>query len=90
MTDPTPLSPAAQAVMVAVTQRLYCLNPQDVPAAADELACVIATGLCAAVDRVVPSDPCGNSCCIAEQEQIRADILAIAAELDPTTETTND
>ena len=41
----------------------------------------IAAVLRAAVDQVVPADPCGNDCCITQCEQIRADFLAIAAEL---------
>lgn len=82
MTDPTPLSPAAQAVLDATGMQG---TPQEIVARG-----IAAAALRAAVDRVVPSDPCGNSCCIAEWEQIRADFRAIAAELDPTTETTND
>jgi hypothetical protein len=66
----TDLSPQAQAVLDTV--REIC------PAPADEIA---AAALRAAADQVVPGWPCGNDCCITTCEQIRADFLAIAAEL---------
>ena len=36
----------------------------------------------ALVDQVVPPDPCGDDCCITQCEQIRAELLAIAVELE--------
>ncbi len=73
------LSPAAQAVL------------DEYSAAADftfdpsidffGVKAGLAAALRAAVDQVVPSDPCGNDCCITQCEQIRARFLAIAAEL---------
>jgi hypothetical protein len=66
-----PLSPAAQAVYNAVLE--IC------PAPADEIA---AAALRAAADQVVPPDPCGDDCCIDLCVGIRAELLAIAAELE--------
>ena len=72
----TDLSPAAQAVLTAATQRLYCLDPEDVPTSASEHGCAIAAALRAAADQVAPSDGSRRT------KEIRADILAIAAELE--------
>jgi hypothetical protein len=36
----------------------------------------------ALADQAVPPDPCGNDCCITQSEQIRAELLAIADELE--------
>ena len=41
----------------------------------------LAAALEAAADQVVPEEPCGDDCCITQCEQIRAELLAIAAEL---------
>jgi len=43
--------------------------------------CGVAAALEAVTDQVVPADPCGNDCCITQCEQIRSELLAIAAEL---------
>ena len=53
----TNLSPAAQAVLTAATQKLYCLDPEDVPMSASEYGSVIAAALRAAADQVVPKKP---------------------------------
>jgi hypothetical protein len=42
----------------------------------------LAAALLAAADQVVPENPCGDDCCITQCEQIRAELLAIAAELE--------
>jgi hypothetical protein len=63
------LSPAAQAVLDA-----FWKQPGDRSA--------LAASLIAAVDQVVPAWPCGNDCCVTTCEQIRADFLAIVAELN--------
>ncbi len=68
-----PLSPAAQAVLDAAVQ--YEINPECY---SREIA---AAALRAVADQVVPPDPCGDDCCITQSEQIRAELLAIAAEL---------
>ena len=44
------LSPAAQAVLTAATQKLYCLDPEDVPMIASEYGSAIAAALRAAAD----------------------------------------
>jgi hypothetical protein len=67
----TDLSPAAQAVLDGF---------RAVPTLMDGPS--IAGALRAAADQVVPPDPCGNDCCITQCEEIRADFLAIAAELE--------
>ena len=46
----TDLSPAAQAVLTAATQKLYCLDPEDVPISASEYGSVIAAALRVAAD----------------------------------------
>ena len=69
------LSPAAFAVVHA----FVCANARktDPSSNAD-----IAAALRAAADQVVPPDPCGDDCCIDLSIRIRADLLAIAAELE--------
>ena len=64
------LSPAAQAVLTAATQKLYCLDPEDVPMSASEYGSVIAAALCALAMRINGAD------------DIRQDVLDIAAELE--------
>jgi hypothetical protein len=66
----TNLSPAAQAVLTAATQKLYCLDPEDVPLSASEYGGVIAAALCALAARINGADA------------IRQDILDIADELE--------
>ena len=70
----TPLTPAAQAVLDAVIE--IC------PAPADEIA---AAALRAAADQVAPSDamePRNHIPMAIECQRIRAELLAIAAELE--------
>lgn len=73
----TELSPAARAIVEAFDERYELCGPFD---GNWQEAC-LAAALCAAADQVVPPNPCGNDCCITQCEQIRADLLAIAAEL---------
>ena len=74
----TQLSPAAQAVLDAV--REIC------PAPADEIA---AAALRAVTDQVVPPPRLPyDSCCDVHAAAIRAEILAIAAELEGSIEPT--
>ena len=67
----TELSPAAQAVLDAA------INVAESP----DAEAIAAAALQAAADQVVPEDPCGDDCCITQCEQIRSELLAIAAEL---------
>jgi hypothetical protein len=48
----TNLSPAAQAVLTAATQKIYCLDPEDVPMSASEYGSVIAAALRAAAEKI--------------------------------------
>ena len=48
MTDPTPLSPQARAVLEAVTWKRYDVPPEGLPAFAEEMAPLLATALRAA------------------------------------------
>ena len=50
----TELSPAANAVLTAVTLKRYDVPPEGLPAFAEEMAPLIAAALRAAVDQVVP------------------------------------
>jgi hypothetical protein len=72
------LSPAAQAVLTAVTQRQYCLDPCDVPEATGRIKYEAAAALRAAADQVVPE----NTGISYTKQDIRAALLAIADELD--------
>ena len=81
MTNPTPLSPAAQAVKDAALSMYADCNvrrmawPLDMP--------VVAAALRAAADQVVP-EGCTQAydCCLEIMGEIREDLLAIAAELE--------
>jgi len=46
----TNLSPAAQAVLTAVTQQQYCLDPSDIPNEAGRIGYLVAAALRAAGD----------------------------------------
>ena len=50
----TELSPAANAVLTAVTLKRYDVPPEGLPAFAEEMAPLIAAALRAAADQVVP------------------------------------
>ena len=78
----TELSPAQKAV-VAFNERHELCGPFDDNWAEQCLAAALE----AVADQVVPPDPCGNDCCITQCEQIRHELLAIAAELRGNTET---
>ena len=73
-----PLSPTAEAVLAAITQQQYSLDPGDIPNEAGRMACIAAVALRAAVDQVVPEDNTPGS----EMQYIRDELLAIAAELE--------
>ena len=70
----TELSPAAKAVLTAVTLKRYDVPPEGLPAFAEEMAPLIAAALRAAADQVVPEK--------SESYGIRYELLRIAAELE--------
>jgi hypothetical protein len=77
----TPLSPAAQAVLDAVEDD--CIHPTD-------RRRIAAAALRAAADQVVPDEPDYMRAAVPstdwwdKHDSIRSELLAIAAELDPT------
>jgi hypothetical protein len=72
----TKLSPAAQAVLDAAYQRMD-ENPHN------EVEATLAAALRAAVDQVVPAPRLPyDSCCDVHASAIRAELLAIAIELE--------
>ena len=77
-----PLSPATRAVLYDAHNRWLDVD-DDIPAQ------VAAAALRAAADQVVPSNLCGDDCCITQCEQIRAELLAIAAELEGSMKSAN-
>ena len=74
MTNPTPLSPAAQAVL-------------DAAVAVNDLVCTdsIAAALRAAVDQVVPATECykarHDNCCESSVKQERSDIRILLRDI---------
>jgi len=70
------LSSAAQAILKAAYKATR--NPKWQTNFYTSYAAAV---LRAAADQVVPENPCGHDCCITQCEQIRAELLAIAAEL---------
>ena len=79
----TDLSPAAQAVLDAALDADFCIEFTDLEATMKaSVQRVAAATLRAAADQVVPPDPCGDDCCIDLCVGIRAELLAIAAELE--------
>jgi hypothetical protein len=79
----TNLSPTAQAILTAVTQRQYSCDPIDVPEATGRIKYEAAAVLRAVADQVVPET---NSMFISpaelQQEKTRDQLLAIANELE--------
>ena len=76
MTNPTPLSPAAQAVLDAATERWLDVD-DDIPAQ------VAAAALRAAADQVVPLHACSlGSTRGTTRLGVRQKLIAIAAELE--------
>ena len=77
------LSPAANAVLTAVTLTKYDVPPEGLPAFAEEMAPLLAAALRAAADQVVPAPRLPyDSCCDVNASAIRADLIAIAIELE--------
>jgi hypothetical protein len=82
----TNLSPAAQAVLTAVTQQEYCLDPSEIPTEAARTGYAVAAALRAAADQAVPETKAVDSDldygAWEQQQRTRAEILAIADELE--------
>ena len=80
----TELSPAAKAVLNAANSR-NSYGPDD---CLNESRWIAAAALRAAAEQVVPASlPWHRATCNPLAGQIRTELLAIAAELDPTTDT---
>jgi len=74
----TDLSPAAQAVLTA-----FKAHPLRADHIAQDLVPALATALRAAADQVVPLPRLPyDSCCDVSASAIRAELMAIAAELE--------
>jgi hypothetical protein len=84
----TDLSPAAQAVLAALTQRAYGLDPADIPNEAGRMGCVAAAALRAVAHSIQMEKPLGDTDAdagvFAAHHAILAHILAIAADLEGT------
>lgn len=84
----TELSLSAKAVLTAVTQQFYCLDPEDVPYCVSEYRSVISTALRAAADQVVPVENMEEKTFAWQKERLaqrlmtRDKLLAIATELE--------
>ena len=77
------LSPAAKAVLTAVTLKRYDVPPEGLPAFAEEMAPLIAAALRAAADQALPADALyARSCCEFTGGSVRDALLAIADELE--------
>ena len=81
------LSPAAQAVLHAVTLKRYDVPYQACPKSIDQIRSDVAAALGALANQVVPenANPVGDEHDVARADQwlrIRLEILAIAAELE--------
>jgi hypothetical protein len=79
---PPELSPAARAVLTAVTLTKYDVPPEGLPAFAEEMAPLLAAALRAAAYQVAPARPVLYSCCEHYEQSIRHKLLAIASELE--------
>ncbi len=79
----TDLSPAAEAVLHAVTLKQYDVPYYACPASIDQIKSDAAAVLRAAADQVVPRDKYPSSYW-TDKDEVRYQLLAIAAELDDT------
>ncbi len=76
-----PLSPVSKAIITAVTQRQYSLDPEDVPNEAVRIAHEASIVLRAVAEQVLPrdTDPSGDW---SDRDETRFQLFAIAAELE--------
>ena len=77
---PKPLSPAAKAVLSAITQQQYSLDPDDIPKEAGRMACIAASALRAAATQL-RHDP-NQSHQVSGIIASRWRLICIAAELE--------
>jgi hypothetical protein len=81
------LSPAARAILEAVTWKKYDVPPEGLPAFAQEMAPLLATALRAAADQVVPPaleeefNDRNQALPLKKMVEIRQKLNAIADEL---------
>lgn len=76
-----PLSPVSKAIITAVTQRQYSLDPEDVPNEAVRIAYEASIVLRTVAEQILPkdADPSGDW---SDKDEIRSQLFAIAAELE--------
>lgn len=80
---PHSLSPAAQAVLTAITQQEYCLDPSDIPNEAARIGCLVAAALRVLTKTTLVDVGNLRGCtCYAITT---GDILDVAAELEGVT-----
>jgi hypothetical protein len=77
----TELSPAARAVLTAVTQRQYSLDPEDVPNEAVRIAYEASIVLRTVAEQILPrdTDPSGDW---SDKDETRSQLFSIATELE--------
>ena len=78
----TDLSPAAQAVLEALTQQEYGLDPADIPNEAGRMACIATAALRAVADQLSYSNVPEEFADLRSSVIDTDDLLAIAAELE--------
>ena len=77
------LSPAAQAVLTAVTQQEYCLDPSEIPTEAARIGYLLSAAFRAVADQVVPIEYEDiHGCWYEKKNRVREQFLAIANELE--------
>ncbi len=76
-----PLSPVSKAIITAVTQRQYSLDPEDVPNEAVRIAYEASIVLRTVAEQILPkdADPSGDW---SDKDEIRSQLFAIATELE--------
>ena len=76
-----PLSPGSKAIITAVTQRQYSLDPEDVPNEAVRIAYEASIVLRTVAEQIVPKDvdPSGDW---SDKDEIRYQLFARATELE--------
>jgi hypothetical protein len=75
------LSPVSKAIITAVTQRQYSLDPEDVPNEAVRIAYEASIVLRTVAEQILPrdTDPSGDW---SDKDETRSQLFAIATELE--------